>query len=178
MFDKDRTVIGRHIRNIYKEEELVKDITCAKYAYMGIEGDQSYENTAYNFDVIICEENRNEKFRNMENPFKFGTIVEDSFFTDRVREKQYVSEILHSANHLILISPRRYGKSSLVHEVLKKIDRPSISINLQSVTSVHQLAGMIIRHTLSKFPLERIKCFKKKTLFRKSSLHNSPFLHF
>ena len=32
LFDKDRTVIGRHIRNIYKEEELEQDITCAKFA--------------------------------------------------------------------------------------------------------------------------------------------------
>ena len=32
LFDKDRTVIGRHIRNIYKEEELDKGITCAKFA--------------------------------------------------------------------------------------------------------------------------------------------------
>ena len=29
LFDKDRTVIGRHIRNRYKEEELEQDITCA-----------------------------------------------------------------------------------------------------------------------------------------------------
>ena len=34
LFDKDRTVISRHIRNIYKEEELEKDITCAKFAHM------------------------------------------------------------------------------------------------------------------------------------------------
>ena len=27
LFDKDRTVIGRHIRNIYKEEELEQNIT-------------------------------------------------------------------------------------------------------------------------------------------------------
>ena len=40
LFDKDRTVIGRHIRNIYKEGELVQDITCAKFAHMGKEGDQ------------------------------------------------------------------------------------------------------------------------------------------
>ena len=33
LFDKDRTVIGRHIRNIYKEGELVQDITCAKFAH-------------------------------------------------------------------------------------------------------------------------------------------------
>ena len=53
LFDKDRTVIGRHIRNIYKEGELVQDITCAKFAHMGKEGDQPYEYTAYNLDVII-----------------------------------------------------------------------------------------------------------------------------
>ena len=35
LFDKDRTVISRHIRNIYKEEELEQDITCAKFAHMG-----------------------------------------------------------------------------------------------------------------------------------------------
>ena len=53
LFDKDRTVIGRHIRNIYKEEELERDITCAKFAHMGSDGDQEYEYTAYNLDVII-----------------------------------------------------------------------------------------------------------------------------
>ena len=53
LFDKDRTVIGRHIRNIYKEEELEQDITCAKFAHMGNEGDQQYEYLAYNLDVII-----------------------------------------------------------------------------------------------------------------------------
>ena len=53
LFAKDRTVIGRHIRNIYKEEELDKGITCAKFAHMGTEGDQQYEYTAYNLDVII-----------------------------------------------------------------------------------------------------------------------------
>ena len=53
LFDKDRTVISRHIRNIYKEGELERDITCAKYAHMGSDGDQEYEYIAYNLDVII-----------------------------------------------------------------------------------------------------------------------------
>ena len=39
LFDKDRTVIGRHIRNIYREEELEQNITCAKFAHMGSDGD-------------------------------------------------------------------------------------------------------------------------------------------
>ena len=68
LFDKDRTVIGRHIRNIYKEEELEKNITCAKFAHMGTDGDQEYEYTAYNLDVIISvgyrvKSKRGTKFR-------------------------------------------------------------------------------------------------------------------
>ena len=50
----------------------------------------------------------------MENPFKFGTIVEEEYFTDRVDEVRYISQFVNSANHLILISPRRFGKSSVV----------------------------------------------------------------
>jgi len=72
LFDKDRTVIGRHIRNIYKEEELEKDITCANFAHMGTEGDQVYEYTAYNLDVIISvgyrvKSKRGTKFRQWAN---------------------------------------------------------------------------------------------------------------
>ena len=50
----------------------------------------------------------------MNNPFKFGTIVDGEYFTDRVAEQEKVREILASENHLILISPRRFGKTSLV----------------------------------------------------------------
>ena len=35
LFQKDRTVIGRHIRNVYKEGELEEEVTCAKFAHMG-----------------------------------------------------------------------------------------------------------------------------------------------
>ena len=47
LFDKDRTVISRHIRNIYKEEELEESITCAKFAHMGSEGDQTYARSIF-----------------------------------------------------------------------------------------------------------------------------------
>ena len=53
LFGRDRTVIGRHINNCYKEGELDKDITCAKFAHMGKEQDQMYETAMYNLDVII-----------------------------------------------------------------------------------------------------------------------------
>ena len=48
------------------------------------------------------------------NPFKFGTIVEGDFFTDRVEETAVLLQKLDNENHIVLISPRRFGKSSLV----------------------------------------------------------------
>lgn len=44
------------------------------------------------------EKSRNEKNRNMENPFKFGTIVDDEYFTDRVKEVEYIRLFVYSAN--------------------------------------------------------------------------------
>lgn len=53
LFKKDRTVVGRHIKNIYKEGELEKSITCANFAHVGADADQVYNTTLYNLDVII-----------------------------------------------------------------------------------------------------------------------------
>ena len=33
LFERDRTVIGRHIRNIFKEKELDEKVVCADFAH-------------------------------------------------------------------------------------------------------------------------------------------------
>ena len=53
LFGRDRTVITKHINNCYKVGELDKNITCAKFAHVGQDGDQVYETQMYNLDVII-----------------------------------------------------------------------------------------------------------------------------
>ena len=58
LFDRDRTVIGRHIRNIFSEGELDESLVCAKFALpkkYGRRGGhtQEVEATIYNLDVII-----------------------------------------------------------------------------------------------------------------------------
>ena len=53
LFERDRTVISRHIKKIYEEGELIQDITCAKFAHMGSDEDQTYITELYNLDVII-----------------------------------------------------------------------------------------------------------------------------
>ena len=58
LFQKDRTVISRHINNIFKEGELDESLVCAKFAHTKDYGrregfSQRKETTLYNLDVII-----------------------------------------------------------------------------------------------------------------------------
>ena len=55
LFGVDRTSIVRHIRNIYKSEELDQNSTCAKNAQIRTEGHRSIlrEIPYYNLDMII-----------------------------------------------------------------------------------------------------------------------------
>lgn len=108
-------------------------------------------------NLYICEKFRNEKFRNMKNPFKYGTIVEDEFFTDRTQELQQIQRLMDSENHLVLISPRRFGKSSLVSKAIKQMGRPAIVLNLQKVVSVDDFAAKLLKEVFRQHPWERVK---------------------
>ena len=52
LFDVDRTVVGRHLRNIFKEGELDEKRVCAKNAHTGPDG-KTYQVGFYNLDAII-----------------------------------------------------------------------------------------------------------------------------
>ena len=52
LFQRDRSVIGKHVRNIFKEGELVKEAVWAKFAYTASDG-RIYQVDYYNLDVII-----------------------------------------------------------------------------------------------------------------------------
>lgn len=52
LFERDRSVIGKHIRNVFKEGELVKESVWAKSAYTASDG-KVYNVDYYNLDVII-----------------------------------------------------------------------------------------------------------------------------
>ena len=93
----------------------------------------------------------------MKNPFKFGVLVDNEFFTDRQEELKEVQRTLDSENHLILISPRRFGKSSLVAKAVKVSGRLCISLNMQNMLSVDDFASKLLRELFRQYPMERIR---------------------
>jgi len=56
LFETDRTSITKHISNIYKTEELDRNLTCAKIAQVQVEGNRTVTRKVnfYNLDLIIA----------------------------------------------------------------------------------------------------------------------------
>jgi len=59
----------------------------------------------------------------MQNPFVYGEIVPDDAFIDREVELDRLVEDLGQTQKVFLISPRRYGKSSLIRQALAGLSR-------------------------------------------------------
>ena len=94
LFQKDRTVIGRHISNIYKEHELERETTCANFAHMGKEADQTYQTTLYNLDVVISvgyrvKSQRGTQFRIWTNKVLKDYLVKGYAVNKALTEQRY-----------------------------------------------------------------------------------------
>lgn len=70
------------------------------------------------------------------NPFVYGEIVSDAAFADREVERDRLARDLLAGQKVFLISPRRYGKSSLVRAVLRGLARQGvITVEVQVAAS-------------------------------------------
>lgn len=52
LFGRERSVITKHIRNVFAEGELEREAVCAKFAHTAADG-KTYQVEGYNLDVII-----------------------------------------------------------------------------------------------------------------------------
>jgi len=70
------------------------------------------------------------KTHNMETPFIFGKIAKEENFTDRIKETKHLVSNFNSLINTIIISPRRWGKSSLVNKAsqIATADNPNLKI--------------------------------------------------
>lgn len=57
----------------------------------------------------------------MKNPFQYGKIAEKDNFIDRDVDRSFLKQALYSSQNVILVSPRRWGKSSLVKQSMHEL---------------------------------------------------------
>ena len=64
----------------------------------------------------------------MQNPFVFGKAAEGVHFTDRKQDALRLSANLSHGINTVLISPRRWGKTSLVKKVIEDVSSDEIKV--------------------------------------------------
>ena len=107
LFQRDQSVIARHIRNIYKEEELDEEGTYAKFAYMGHDGLQLYEVTHYNLDVIISvgyrvKSKRGTRFRQWANQVLKDYLLKGYVVNQRISVLEHqVADLTEKVNFFV-----------------------------------------------------------------------------
>lgn len=95
----------------------------------------------------------------MKSPFKFGKIVEGRFFTNRLNDIERLVSNFQNGINTVLISPRRWGKSSLVRAASEKFARNDrrakvVIIDLFNIKNEQQFyayyAKQVIKQTSGK----------------------------
>ena len=130
LFQKDRTVIGRHIRNIFKEGELDEKVVSAKIAHTtqhgAIEGKtQRQEVTIYNLDVVISvgyrvHSVRGTRFRQWANGVLKDYLIKGYAINKRIDDATLV------ALTLLIAESRPEEKDTMVKVVVNLIGHTSI----------------------------------------------------
>lgn len=109
LFGKDRTTIQRHIKHIYKEEELNKEATCAFFAQVQKEGNRNVirQIPTYNLDVILAVGYRVSS-KVATNFRKWATGVLKKYLVDgyavnekRLKEKQEQIDVLKKSLNML-----------------------------------------------------------------------------
>jgi hypothetical protein len=82
-----------------------------------------------------------------DNPFVYGEIVPSSAFVGRETELERLVTDLADGQKVFLISPRRYGKSSLIRHALAALDRRNVATLELTVSSFSSYIGFLEGYT-------------------------------
>jgi hypothetical protein len=89
-----------------------------------------------------------------DNPFVYGEIVPADAFVDREPEAARLTADLASGQKVFLISPRRYGKSSLVRHVFEALGRQRIVTLVFTVASFSSYVAFLEGYARALVALE------------------------
>lgn len=104
----------------------------------------------------------------MKKAFVYGMSVEGENFTDRVRETMRLKMDFENGINVVLVSPRRIGKSSIVRKVMKETANPDIKIVFMDIYDCrseydfyNRFASELLKQTATKteYVIDNIKKF-------------------
>lgn len=158
LFERDKSVISRHINNIFKEKELDKNSVVAKNATTAADG-KTYQVDYYNLDVIISvgyriKSKRGTQFRIWANQIIKEYLIKGySLNEKKLKQKTKQLEELQNSvkilgkvlNQKVLTNDESFGLLKIISDyayaldILDQYDYQSLEIKDTSGKGIYQL---------------------------------------
>jgi len=108
------------------------------------------------------------------NVFPYETIASDKEFFGRESEVTNINEFINNSNNLVIFSKRRLGKSSLINEVILRLEEAKedilcIYVDVYDMTSAEDFATLLLQGLTSSYKDDIKTSIKKLTsLFKRT----------
>jgi prophage maintenance system killer protein len=175
LFDRDKSVISRHIKNIYQEGELSEISTVAKFATIQNEGGRkiSREIKYYNLDVIISVGYRVKSLRGTQFRIWANNVLKEFLVSGYVLNEKLLSnqtaklKQLHGTIQVITsLSASKYLNAEDKDSFLMLLKRFSIALNLlddYDYNRINKLTGSIV--SAYRLDYDEVQCIIRKMKF-------------
>lgn len=162
LFERDKSVISRHIANILDDGELVADAVVANFATTAADG-KTYQVDHYNLDMILAVGYRVRSTRGMQFRRWASTVLREylikGFVMDDVRLKQpnfdYFDELLERIRDIRASEARFYKKVRDILALSEDYDPQSKSVTAFYATIQNKMLFAVTGSTAAELIVQR-----------------------
>lgn len=162
LFDKDRSVITKHIKNIFEEGELVENSVCAKIAHTANDG-KTYETLYYNLDMIISvgyrvNSKRATQFRQWASKILKEYLIKGFVLDDerlKGQKQDYFDELLERLRDIRSSEARMHAQVLKIFSTAIDYDKDSLQVQELFKTIQNKLHYSAHGRTASEIVFQR-----------------------
>lgn len=162
LFDKDRSVITKHIKNIFEEGELVENSVCAKIAHTANDG-KTYETLYYSLDMIISvgyrvNSKRATQFRQWANRILKEYLIKGFVLDDdrlKGQKQDYFDELLERLRDIRSSEARMHAQVLKIFSTAIDYDKDSLQVQELFKTIQNKLHYSANGRTASEIVFQR-----------------------
>ena len=174
LFNVDRSVITKHLSNIYQEDELIKVATCANFAQVRTEGNRQVTRDIefYNLDAIISVGYRVNSQRATQFRQWATSVLSDyairGYIIDKKRmengtflNEDYFEHLLAEIREIRLSERRFYQKITDIYATAMDYNKDSVTTKEFFAKVQNKLHYAVHGHTAAELIMSRANAEKK-----------------
>lgn len=182
LFDVDRSVVTKHLKNVFETNELEEISVCAKFAHTAADG-KTYNTKFYNLDAIISVGYRVNSIRatqfrqwatNVLRNFAIKGYVLDKqrLENGQIFDEEYFENLLEEIREIRMSERKFYQKITDIYATSVDYSRDAVTTRDFFANVQNKLHWAIHRHTAAELIMERADA--KKTHMGLTTWRKAP----